>query len=56
MINKKSQDKDTEKDTDLSYLFGILSYPFQKIQNTGSPGNRPELGRPWPGSFLTGNW
>ncbi len=22
------------------------------------PGNRPELGRPWPGSFLTGagNW
>jgi len=34
MINHKSQDKDTEKDTDLSYLFGILSYLFQKIQNT----------------------
>jgi hypothetical protein len=33
MINKKSRDNDTEKDTDLSYLFG-LSYIFQKIQNT----------------------
>ncbi len=30
MINQKSQYKDTEKYTDLSYLFGILSYLFSK--------------------------